>query len=72
MYCCSLFLQQNDRSASEKIGTQLPVMSQHPSPWSGVNSSSYTSYEVLIYYILIMSFFFFGFEKIYFLSLVLV
>ncbi|KAL1815969.1 hypothetical protein DCAR_0520323 [Daucus carota subsp. sativus] len=35
----------NDRSASEKIGTQLPVMSQHPSPWSGVNSSSYTSYE---------------------------
>ncbi|KAK1400114.1 hypothetical protein POM88_009977 [Heracleum sosnowskyi] len=35
----------NDKSASEKMGTELPITSQHPSLWSGVNSSSYTSNE---------------------------
>lgn len=44
----SLFLQQKDRSASVKMGIELPITSQHPSLWSGVNSSSYTSNEVLL------------------------
>ncbi|XP_074365302.1 APETALA2-like protein 3 isoform X1 [Apium graveolens] len=36
---------QNDRSGSVKLGIEWPITSQHPSPWSGVNSSSYTSNE---------------------------
>lgn len=35
----------NDKSASENMGTELPITSQHPSLWSGVNLSSYTSNE---------------------------